>query len=66
MSAVKLTLDNFKNTRQRQGRAKGQPKKGSYLYCYIWKNILFAGRKDEIEKKNGLKRKVEKHENMSN
>ena len=27
MSAVKLTLDNFKNTRQRQVRAKGQPKK---------------------------------------
>ena len=50
-SAIKLALDNFKNTRQHQGRAV----EGSQLYCYTWKGFLLAERNDKIEKKKGLK-----------
>ena len=56
MCAVKLTLDNFKYTRQRQGIAKG----GSQLCCYTWKNILLAGIKDKMESKVKKIRKIPK------
>ena len=43
-----------------QDSVRKQLKECKQLYCYIWKSVLLAGRKDEIEKKKGLKLKVEK------
>ena len=43
-----------------QDSVRVQLKGYKQLYCYIWKSVLLAGRKDEIEKKKGLKLKVEK------
>ena len=58
MCAVKLTLDNFKYTRQRQGIAK----EGSQLYCYTWKNILLPGINDKTEKIKSTEIKGEKNQ----
>ena len=43
-----------------QDSVRVQLKGYKQLYCYIWKSVLLAGRKDEIERKKGLKLKVEK------
>ena len=51
-----VKLNDFKT----QDSARVQLKGCKQLYCYIWKSVLLAGRKDEIDKKKGLKLKVEK------
>ena len=43
-----------------QDSVRVQLKECKQLYCYMWKSVLLAGRKDEIEKKKGLKLKMEK------